>query len=311
MKLQPYYPSLCRAWNDFVIRSKNATFMLHRNYMEYHSDRFKDCSLLVYDDKDRLIALFPANDEGEVVCSHRGLTYGGLLMDERMTLPLALRVFEALVEELRRHGFRKLIYKTIPTIYHTVPAEEDRYALFRLGAHLYRRDTLTVIDYRHRLKYQERRRRQIKKAMRKGLSVRRSNDLEQFWQILTHNLLARYKVKPVHTIEEIRLLQSRFPDNIQLFASYIGEKMLAGAVAYVSRDVCHIQYNAASEEGKQCGALDIVLDFMIQHFADKVRYFDFGISNEEEGRYLNTGLDEYKEGFGGRTVVHDFYELPL
>jgi len=311
VKLQPYHPSLRQAWNDFVIRSKNATFMLHRNYMEYHSDRFKDHSLLIYDDKERLIALFPANDEGEVVCSHRGLTYAGLLTDDRMTLPLALQAFEVLMDELRRCGFKKLVYKTIPTIYHTHPAEEDRYALFRLGARLYRRDTLTVIDYRHRLRYQERRRRQIKKATQRGFTVRRSDDFEQFWQILTHNLLTRYKVKPVHTIEEIRLLQSRFPDNIQLFASYGDEQMLAGAVAYVSRNVCHIQYNAASPEGKDRGALDVVLDHMVRHFAGGVRYFDFGISNERDGRCLNVGLTEYKEGFGGRAVVHDFYELDL
>lgn len=41
------------------------------------------------------------------------------------------------------------------------------------------------------------------------------------------------------------------------------------------------------------------------------QYFDFGISNEEEGRYLNEGLVAQKEGFGARAVVHDFYRLKL
>lgn len=42
-----------------------------------------------------------------------------------------------------------------------------------------------------------------------------------------------------------------------------------------------------------------------------MKYFDFGISNENNGRFLNRGLIAQKEGFGARTIVHDFYELSI
>ena len=40
-------------------------------------------------------------------------------------------------------------------------------------------------------------------------------------------------------------------------------------------------------------------------------YFDFGTSNEEGGKVLNTSLIYQKEGFGGRGVVYDTYEWEL
>ena len=66
-------------WNAFVAVSKNATFLFDRRYMDYHSDRFQDCSLMVYY-KSSLYALLPANLKGDTLYSHQGLTYGGLLM---------------------------------------------------------------------------------------------------------------------------------------------------------------------------------------------------------------------------------------
>jgi hypothetical protein len=49
-----------KIWNDFVAQAKNATFLFHRDFMEYHKDRFEDFSLLVYQD-EKLISILPAN----------------------------------------------------------------------------------------------------------------------------------------------------------------------------------------------------------------------------------------------------------
>ncbi len=311
MRVRRYSPEDKQNWNDFVAKSKNATFMLNRNFMDYHSDRFVDHSLVISDAQRKIVALLPASERDDVYFSHQGLTYAGFLVDFRMTLPLMVQVFDSVLQYLNERGFKRLVYKTIPTIYHTIPAEEDRYGLFLRNAKLYRRDTLTVIDYSRRLGFQERRLRSIKKALKRGLKVVETDAYAQFWEILSNNLHSRHKVAPVHSLSEIKLLAGRFRKNIKLFASLEDEVMHAGAVVFDSRNVCHVQYNAASEEGKRCGALDIVLDHLIERYSSSRNYFDFGVSNEDEGRYLNTGLTEYKEGFGGRTVVHDFYDMNL
>lgn len=312
MQLQVYSSSGRPEWNDFLFNSKNGTFLFYREYMEYHADRFEDFSLMARNEKGNIVALFPAHRRGEVLESHGGLTYGGFVTDRSMTLPLMLDVFLEARTFLKKKGFSKVIYKTIPSIYHLVPAEEDRYALFTLDAELFRRDVLSVIDLDRTLPYQKRRQRGIKRAQQSGLVCQLSDDLSRFWSILTSNLQTRHRVKPVHTEEEMTFLKSQFKDNIKLYGSFKDTTMLSGMVVYESPNVAHIQYTACSEEGKETGALDILADYLIEEiYRGKKKYLDFGVSTENEGRYLNVGLIDQKEGFGARTVVHDFYELDL
>ena len=73
--------------------------------------------------------------------------------------------------------------------------------------------------------------------------------------------------------------------------------------------VVHTQYLASSAEGKRDGALDLLLHNLITVvYADR-SYFDFGVSTENGGGYLNEGLIFQKEGFGARSVVYDTYEM--
>lgn len=297
-------------WDAFVQHSKNGTFLFRRGYMDYHADRFSDGSLMVRDGRERLVALLPASLSGDVVTSHGGLTYGGLVTATDMTTPRMLEVFDAVVEHLRDTGAAVLEYKVVPHIYHRVPAEEDRYALFRAGAVRHRSDVLSVIDYRERLQYQERRRRALRKASSAGLAVGISSDLDSFWCVLGE-ALARHDTRPVHSLEEISLLAERFPDRVVLHAVHDGDRLIAGVLAYLTDTVCHLQYIASSGEGRAAGALDLAVDHAIDAYAHSHRWFDFGISTEQGGRHLNTGLAEQKEGFGARAVVHDHFVLRL
>jgi hypothetical protein len=72
-----------------------------------------------------------------------------------------------------------------------------------------------------------------------------------------------------------------------------------------------VQYICASEKGKEVGALDLLFAELLDDVYRSVPCFDFGISTEDDGRYLNTGLIEQKEGFGARAIMHDFYAIDL
>lgn len=308
-----YTPELAERWNATVAASKNGTFLLDRRYMDYHADRFADSSLVAAVD-DRWVALVPANRRGDVVYSHQGLTYGGLVVGADMTTPAMLAVFDAIADHLRADGVRELVYKTVPHIYHRYPAEEDRYALFRLGAELVRRDVLAVIEPQRRLPMQERRRRGLRKAEKAGMSVREAaGDAEwaAFWAILEDTLREQHGTNPVHSLEEISLLRARFPDNIRLFVAGPDTSVLAGCVVYETETVAHIQYIASSPEGRTNHCLDLLFPSLLDTVFAAKKWFDFGISNEGDGRILNVGLIEQKEGFGARAVVHDHYRLAL
>lgn len=125
-----------REWNTFVFAARNATFLIDRNYMDYHSDRFADHSLMFYKG-GALYAVMPANESGGVFYSHQGLTYGGLIMADTVTAADTVSLFSELNAYLAGCGIHKVVYKAIPWIYHRVPSEEDVYAIFRVcGAQL-------------------------------------------------------------------------------------------------------------------------------------------------------------------------------
>jgi hypothetical protein len=297
-------------WNAFVARSKNGTFLFDRDYMDYHADRYHDASLLALDDDGRVQALFPATRRDHEVISHEGLTYGGFVTDERMTVEVMLDLFRAAGRHFHESGVRNLTYKAVPHIYHRSPAEEDLYALAIQGAALCRRDVLSVIDYEAEIDWDDRRRRRAKKAakaIRSGVEVRETDDYDGFWTMLAENLERRHRIDPVHTRDELKLLAARFPEQIRLYGAFHEEVLAAGALLYLSPRVCHVQYSASTLDGRQLRALDLVLAHLIDAFHGRARYFDFGISTERDGRMLNTGLVEYKQQFGARTVVHDFY----
>jgi hypothetical protein len=307
-----YTPPSKEAWDQFVSAARNGTFLFYRDYMGYHADRFVDHSLLFHRD-GRLAALLPASfqEADTTLVSHGGLTFGGVVSGPDMTAPLMLELFADLCRYLRERGVTRLLYKAVPHIYHDLPTEEDGYALFRTGARLYRRDVTATVALDRKLPFQERRRRGARKARAAGVVVRQTPDLAAFWPILEDNLRTRHGARPVHSLAEIRRLQQGFPDHIKLFAAYLGDAMLAGVLVYEHRRVAHAQYISAAEEGKRVGALDLVFDYLLSEQYTRHAYFDFGISTEEQGKVLNVGLSEQKEGFGARAVVHDFYELDV
>lgn len=311
MKIIKYSNLYKDSWNAFIKNAKNTHFFFYRDYMEYHADRFEDHSLLIFDKNDKLIALLPANIKSNILYSHQGLTFGGFLVDDQMKTETMLDIFEVLKVFLKKENINKLVYKCIPHLYHIKPSEEDRYALFRNGAKLIRRDVSATIDLEYKIQYQEQRKRAIKKAVQNQLIIEHSNDFEGYWNILEHTLENQHNTKPVHTLNEIQQLATSYPENIKLFIAKKDSEILGGTLIFENTRIVHTQYLANSLTGRNMGALDLVIDTLINEIYKDKKYFDFGISNEDAGRYLNSGLIAQKEGFGARAVAHDFYELEI
>lgn len=295
-------------WDLFVDESKNGTFLLKRDYMDYHSDRFVDHSLLCYDDNS-LIAILPASEHNDEIRSHGGLTYGGLIVNRKMTAQKNLMVFEAICDYYKEQGFKSLLYKRVPAIYYSYPSDEDLYSLFRMNAELDVRNISSTVFMLDKIRFNERRRRNVKKALKRNLVIKQSDDYQVYINMLSEVLKSRHDTKPVHNSEELSRLASSFPENIKMFCAFDGDEMLAGTVIYETPLVSHAQYIASSPEGRNCGALDYVFDYLINELYVDKKYFDFGNSNEDGGRYLNEGLVEQKQEFGGRGIVYDMYRI--
>ena len=305
-----YSPSQKKEWNDFLLMAKNSSFLHCRDYMDYHADRFNDFSLMVYH-KNKLFALLPANISGKILYSHQGLSFGGLIVDNHATTADVLSAFYAINEFSKNVDIQRIVYTPVPHIYHVIPAEEDLYALYRLNATLVCRNSSAVIYQQTKPPFSELRTRGVKKAVKNGITIRESSNWTSFWRILEDNLEQNHHTKPVHSLIEITMLASRFPQNIKLYAAFNGEKMIAGTVLYLSSRVCHTQYISASQDGKNKGALDLLFYYLINDRFSSYPVFDFGHSNEDQGMFLNTGLIFQKEGFGGRCITFDTWQYEI
>ena len=308
-----------KAWDAFAAASRNGTFLFRRDFMAYHSDRFEDASLLIYDDK-KLIGLLPANRsrrDAATVESHGGLTYGGLLLGDKATAMLTGKMLHAAAEFYLAQGYGQLAYKPTPYIYHRQPTEEPLYWLYRAGATLETRNVSTAVNLRDPLPLSELRERKYRKAQNACLYICREKcgaladeDYPVFWDLLTETLEQRHGVRPVHSLEEIKLLKSFFPNEIKLYTAERDGALLAGVLCFDCGNVVHAQYIAAGTEARACGALDMLLASLLQIYSDRA-YFDFGISNEPDTGRINEGLIFQKEGFGGRAVCYDRYLVSL
>ena len=311
LKIVRYESCMIEEWNSFVLCSKNSLFMFDRKYMDYHKDRFKDHSLMFYDD-DKLIGLIPMSEHDKELRSHGGLTYGGFITDDKMKQHTMMECFALLIEYARDNGYSHIIYKCIPHIYHSQPAEEDRFALFANNARLITIDVSTYLDLANPLKMPKGRKAQISRARREGVIIKELSSLESFEQFISLEnevLLAFHNVKAVHSGKELKFLKDNLPNNIHLFAALKDNNMIAGAVIYEYNDVIHTQYMAANKEARRIGALDLTISHVIDNYKLNKKWLDFGISTEHGKVYLNEGLCSQKEGFGGRTGVYEIWDL--
>ena len=309
-RIERYTTAKAAEWDSFVDCCRNSTFLHKRGYMDYHAHRFTDHSLMFYR-KTELIALLPAHIRENTFCSHNGLTYGGLLLPSGIATETVLCLFDTLKEYLLDNTTAtSIVYKPTPHIYHSYPCEEDLYALFRHNAALTERKVSSAIPLRNPLPISGRRK--LTASTKSKLTIIEDGDFNTFWKILEERLQGKYSVAPVHSIDEITMLKNRFPENIKLFCiADSNGGVLGGVVLFITGNVVHMQYSATTEEGRRLSALDYLYEELINNRFAGEEYFDFGISVEDGGRYLNSGLIAYKERLGGRAVVYDTYSIDL
>ena len=315
ISVRPYSDNDAKAWDDFCKGALQATLLHTRSFLSYHKERFEDRSLIIVDE-EKWLGLFPAAlslANEKFVVSHPGVTYGGLIHHGKLRGEKMIAALGAIRSHYATQGCTNLIYKLIPPFYHKAPAQDDSYALFRLGAVRTRCDLSSTIDLQNRLPVSSRRRRGLKKAIKAGVEIVAGHHcLAAFWKVLQDNLERKHGSEPVHNLEEIVLLAQRFPGNIRCLCAVEKDTVLAGVLLFITPTTYHAQYIASSQAGYECSALDMVFESAILAAQrESMRWFNFGISSENGGTLLNEGLFQFKAEFGAGSTVHEFFELDL
>lgn len=318
IKIIPYQIKHFELWNNFLAKAKNANFLFDRNFMEYHSDRFKDNSLLIFNQQE-LIGLLPANRFGDSIYSHQGLTYGALILTKKVRYFEVLTILKSILNHFKKQGIKQFIYKQNPDYQSLNSCQDIEIALISLTAQLESYEIASVIELRNDFEILQQKR-QIKKSTDVNLLIKKEDNFTDFWKLLNQNLEEKHQISAVHSLEEIQNLTHKFKESIQLYTVSLGNELLGGTVLFINHysAVVHVQYTASNSRGRSYRIHDFLFPFLIKKyrqnktsFDNDFRYFGFGISDVRKTQSINKGLLEWKEKFGARTFAHRTYKIEL
>ena len=298
-------------WNAFISTAKNATFLFHRDFMEYHADRFQDFSLLVFEG-EKLVSVIPANREGDTVFSHQGLTYGGFVFyDDLVTFEIDLIIAEVILY-LKENQIKEFSIKEIVSIYLNERKMETQQSLVKNGAELVEAKMNLAIDFNSNFKVSKSKLKHYNRIKSIGLSIRNEENLTDFWnKVLCPRLEQKFNVKPVHSLKEIIGLKNKFPENIYQYSVYKDEEILAGITVFKTNTVIKSQYGATTEKGEKYRALDYLYITLIDKYKSQLDFFDMGTVNDNSELGYNFGLLNQKKELGCDLFEQKYFKIVI
>jgi hypothetical protein len=313
LKVKEYSSEYETKWDDFVLNhSVNGTFQQTRNFLNYHGDRFKDKSLILYKGNDTMVAVIPAcdiEDNGvHVFSAHAGSTFGGIVMGESFyDIEHVGAVIDTLEAYVIEAGYDKLVLKITSDIFAKKNANLLYYFLFQRGYISY--DEISCyIDFNEYNEdiisnFTSGRRRDYKYSLRNDLTFEKIESIEKienFYTILCDNL-SKFDTKPLHSLEELLdFKENRLKDIVEFYGVYCSDKMIAGSMVFLfDNRVFHTQYLAADQGCLKMYPMNYLDVRLIETAKERgFKYFSFGTSTFEHGKVLNKPLIEFKSGFG-------------
>ena len=199
-----------------------------------------------------------------------------------------------------------------PTIYNKRLSNYMDYALLKSGFYYEKREISSILFLEKTIKenlakFRPSHRQAVRKALRQDVIVEQSGNYSEFYTILKNNLKIRHGVLPTHTLDELMLLKSLFPEQINLFGAFSDGKMIAGVLNFIcNNDVVLAFYISHDEKYQEIRALNLLFYFIFEWaIENKFKVFDFGIFTVREEP--NMGLARFKENFGASGMFRDTF----
>lgn len=313
-------------WDKFVeCNSVNGTFLQTRRFLNYHpKDRFEDYSIIIEDAKGHIAAVCPAcriiDNSGNHFISHKGSTFGGLVIaDKHYYAHKVIEIIGVLENLLKEQGFSDVELRTTPMLFSMKDSSLLEYSLFYCGYQEFC-ELNTYIDFRCYKEllisnFEQGKRTNIHNCIKKGLFYRvieTKAELDIFYSLLCKSL-SKYNTKPVHSLSELwDLKHHRLNKEMEFYGAFSGEQMVAGAMMFYfyRTEIAHTQYLCAEPSLHKLSPMTYMYFAMIE--AAKIHGFkkiSFGISTEDNGKFLNYGLVRSKEAYGGmHSLNHKYFK---
>jgi len=281
--------------------------------MDYHSDRFVDFSLMVKKEND-IVAVLPANKSTDELISHQGLTYGGLITRKGLDVESIKAVVNALLTFLKDAGFKFIEIRELPTFYQCDLSHYVLNALIDDTTTIIGANKVLAIDYNKPLSIHKTKLKHYRKNKDKGFEIKEEDNFDEFWnQVLVPRLKDRHNTKPVHTLQEISLLKSRFNDGIKQFNIYLKGQILAGITIFDKGQIVKSQYGATTALGETERALEyLFIDLIHKYKAEGKSFFSMGtIMDKSYPEGYNIGLMRQKIELGCKEYKQNILRIFL
>lgn len=281
--------------------------------MDYHNDCFKDFSLMVFE-KNNLVAICPANSLENEIFSHQGLTYGGIVFKQDVDKAKLKTIFKGILNFLKTLNLQSFSIKSLPLFYHHKQIDLLGDVLDMQNEKVYRTDKVLAVDYNQPFTIHKTKLKNFRKNHNKDFKIKQTDDFCEFWnEVLIPRLKEKHGAKPVHNLEEITLLKSRFPKNIIQFNIYLNDEILAGITIFDKGKVVKSQYGATTYKGEKERALEYLFLFLIHKYKDDGKqFFSMGtVTDFNRPQNYNAGLLKQKEELGCSLYLQKFYRLRL
>ncbi|MBQ2407450.1 MAG: GNAT family N-acetyltransferase [Lachnospiraceae bacterium] len=322
LKIREYQSCDRKKWDNFVMeKSMNGTFLQTKGFLDYHGERFKDVSLIIYKGNDTMVAVIPAceiqDQNRRVFHAHCGSTFGGIVIAKDFyDIEHVDAIMNVLEEYLKQHLYQEVRIKCTSDIFSKQNNNLLYYYLFQRDYIVY--DELSCyIDFNQYnidiiSNFSSSRRRDYKYSLKNNLSFRKidnRSDIAEFYNILCDNL-QKFGAKPVHSLDElIEFKEERLCDIVEFYGVFHENKMIAGSMVFLFENkVFHTQYLAADQSCLKMFPMNYLDTNLIMTAKERgFQYFSFGTSTEEHGKVLNKRLAEFKEGFGTQYGINKMY----
>lgn len=309
-------------WDRFVENeSMNGTFLQTRKFIDYHpKDRFNDCSVLVLKGKQIvacILACVVLNEENTTFFSHKGTSFGGLIISRNIYNASAIsELMDKLEEYFYNKDYKKIILKMTPSIFAREKVEMLDYFLFQRGYSEY--DELNYFlelkNYKKDIlqRFSASKRRDYRYSLKYDLEFKKLNEfgeIKEFYEVLISNL-EKLGLSCIHSLDDlIDIKFNRFNEEVEFYGVFWEGRMIAGSMTFCFyKKIMHTQYLASDKDYLKYYPMDYLIYNLIEvAIRNNMQYFTFGICTENQGKYLNMGLSRFKEGFGTEYCINRTY----
>ena len=283
------------AWDSLVRETEPGLLLHQRLFMEYHKNIFQDFSLCFWRENS-LVAIAPANIRNRIWISHEGLTFGGIIVKDS-----AFTKLNEYIREMDKFLIANKIEESKITLpsnsFYFKPSNSINFALIENGYELTETHLNQVLIINSKLP--SKKISNARSAENKGIFISTNlNFLQDVYEIIKVNLNLKYEIEPVHSLNDITYLCSKFPDQIRIHAAIHEGKVIAGAITLKSKFALHIQYLGASKDGKRLRAQDLLVYELNNLSNNEMLNLSFGKSTSGKNADLNSNLYNFKKEFG-------------